>query len=165
MIVTPSQLRYSCYSSNVPGLHIILWVELLTLFTSGLPFLLCSSFVSTLLIRNRHLVVLLFYSIVLRSQTYLQSKLRTPCYVPFLVLCFLCPITILLSFHFVDTFIPMDTYTNKSCMIGSVHILTIVQPFAQPLVYSAFSVFSGVPRNIFINSVISITLKFRTTRS
>ena len=36
---------YSCYSGNVPGLHILLWVELLTLFTSGLPFLLCSPFI------------------------------------------------------------------------------------------------------------------------
>ena len=126
MIITPSQLRYSCYSSNVPGLHIILWVELLTPFTSELPFLLCSSFVSTLLIRKRRLVVLLFCSIVLRSQTYLRSKTFH-----FWLLCFLCPITILLSFLSLDTFIPMDTYTNKSCMIGSVCISTIVHPFAR----------------------------------
>ena len=45
--------------------------------------------------------------------------------------CFLCSITILLSFLFVDTFIPMDTYTNKSCMIGPVRISTIVHPSAQ----------------------------------
>ena len=73
-VVTPSQLRYTCYSDNVPGLHIKLQVELLTPFTSGLPFLLCSSFVLTLLIRKRHLVVLSFCSIVLRSQTNLQSE-------------------------------------------------------------------------------------------
>ena len=73
-VVTPSRLRYSCYSGNVPGLHIILQVELLTLFTSRLPFLLCSSFVSTLLIRKHRLVVLLFCSIVLCSQTYLRSE-------------------------------------------------------------------------------------------
>ena len=71
MIVTPSQLWYSCNSGNVPGPHIILRVKLLTPFTSRLPFLLCSPFISTLLIRNRRLVVLLFCSIVLRSQTYL----------------------------------------------------------------------------------------------
>ena len=65
--------RYSCYSGNVPGLHISLRVELLTLFTSGLPFLLCSSFVLTLLIRKHRLVVLSFCSLVLRSQTYLRS--------------------------------------------------------------------------------------------
>ena len=65
--------QYSCYSGNVPGLYILLRVELLTPFTSGLPFLLCSSFVLTLLIRKQRLVVLLFRSIVLRSQTYLQS--------------------------------------------------------------------------------------------
>ena len=29
--------RYSSYSGNVPELHILLRVELLTLFTSGLP--------------------------------------------------------------------------------------------------------------------------------
>ena len=66
--------RYSCYSSNVPRLHISLQVELLTPFTSGLPFLLCSSFVLTLLIRKHRLVVLSFCSIVLCSQTYLQSE-------------------------------------------------------------------------------------------
>ena len=65
--------RYSGYSSNVPGLHILLQVELLTPFTSGLPFLLCSSFILTLLVRKHHLVVLSFHSIVLRSQTYLRS--------------------------------------------------------------------------------------------
>ena len=65
--------QYSGYSGNVPGLHILLRVKLLTLFTSGLPFLLCSSFVLTLLIREHRLVVLSFRSIVLRSQTYLQS--------------------------------------------------------------------------------------------
>ena len=65
--------RYSGYSSNVPGLHILLRVELLTPFTSGLPFLLCSSFVLTLLIRKQRLVVLSIRSIVLRSQTYLRS--------------------------------------------------------------------------------------------
>ena len=32
--------RYSGYSGNVPGLHILLQVKLLTPFTSGLPFLL-----------------------------------------------------------------------------------------------------------------------------
>ena len=73
-VVTPSQLWYSCNSGNVPGPHIILQDKLLTPFTSGLPFLLCSPFVLSLLIRNRHLVVLLFCSIILRSQTYLQSK-------------------------------------------------------------------------------------------
>ena len=83
----------------------------------------------------------------------------------FWLLCFLCPITVLLSFRFVDTFIPMDIYTNKSCMIGSVRISTIVHPFAWPLVYSVFSVSSGVLQNIFINSVICVTLKFGTTRS
>ena len=70
-VVTPSQLRYSCYSGNVLGPHITLRVELLTPFTSTLPFLLCSSFVLSLLIRKHHLVVLLFCSIVLRSQTHL----------------------------------------------------------------------------------------------
>ena len=65
--------RYSCYSGNVPGLHILLWVKLLTPFTSGLPFLLCSSFVLTLLIRKHCLIVLSFHSIVLCSQTYLRS--------------------------------------------------------------------------------------------
>ena len=90
-VVTPSQLQYSCNSGNVPRPHIILRVKLLTPFTSRLSFLLCSSFVLTLLIRNRHLVVLLFCSIVLRSQTYLRSKLRTPCYVPFLVIAFYAP--------------------------------------------------------------------------
>ena len=127
-VVTPSQLQYSCNSGNVPGPHVILRVELLTPFTSGLPFLLCSPFVSTLLIRKRRLVVLLFFSIVLRSQTYLWSKLRTPCYVPFLVVVLFMPHNHLIIFRFVDTFIPMDTYTNKSCMIGSVHISTIVHP-------------------------------------
>ena len=39
--------------------------------------------------------------------------------------------TVLLSFFFVDTYIPMDTYTNESCMIGSVRILTIVHPSLQ----------------------------------
>ena len=73
-VVTPSELQYSCYSGNVPGLHTILRVKLLTPLTSGLPFLLCSSFVLTLLIRKRCLIVLLFCSIVLRSQTYLRSK-------------------------------------------------------------------------------------------
>ena len=43
--------------------------------------------------------------------------------------CFLCSITVLLSFSFVDTYIPMDTYTNESCMIGPVCISTIVHPF------------------------------------
>ena len=71
--------RYSGYSGNVPGLHILLQVELLTPFTSGLPFLLCSSFVLTLLIREHCLVILSFCSIVLCSQTYLRSKLQTPC--------------------------------------------------------------------------------------
>ena len=74
MVVAPSQLRYSYYSGNVPRFHIILWVKLLTLFTSGLPFLLCSSFVLTLLIRKCRLVILSFCSIVLCSQTYLRSK-------------------------------------------------------------------------------------------
>ena len=74
MVVTPSQLQYSCYSGNVPGLHILLRVELLTPFTSGLPFLLCSSFDLTLLIRKHRLVVLSFCSIVLCSQTYLRSE-------------------------------------------------------------------------------------------
>ena len=69
-------IRYSDYSGNVPGLHILLQVKLLTPFTSGLPFLLCSSFVLTLLIREHCLVVLSFCSIVLRSQTHLQSELR-----------------------------------------------------------------------------------------
>ena len=78
-VVTPSQLWYSCNSGNVPGPHIILRVELLTPFTSGLSFLLCSSFVLTLLIRKCHFVVLLFCSIVLHSQIYLWSELRTPC--------------------------------------------------------------------------------------
>ena len=81
------------------------------------------------------------------------------------LLCFLCPITVLLSFRFVDTFIPMDTYTNKSCIIGSVHISTIVHPFAQPLVYSVFSISSGVLRNIIVNSMNSVTPKFGTTQS
>ena len=147
-IVTPSQLWYSCYSGNDPGPHIILQVELLTPSTSGLPFLLCSPFVLTLLVRKCCLVVLLFCSIVLRSQTYLQSK--TPdsllCSI-FWLLCLLCPITVLLSFLFVDTFIPMDTYMNKSCMIGSVCISTIVHPLCKPLVYSIFSISSGVLRN------------------
>ena len=71
--------RYSGYSGNVPGLHILLWVELLTPFTSRLPFLLCSSFILTLLIREHRLVVLSFCSIVLRSQTYLRSEFQTPC--------------------------------------------------------------------------------------
>ena len=74
MIVTPSQLRYSCNSGNVPGPHIILWVELLTPSTSGLPFLLCSPFILTLLIRKHRLVILLFCSIVLCSQTSLRSE-------------------------------------------------------------------------------------------
>ena len=65
--------RYSGYSGNVPGLHILLRDKLLTPFTSELPFLLCSSFVLTLLIRKHHLVILSFHSIVLRSQTYLRS--------------------------------------------------------------------------------------------
>ena len=43
----------------------------------------------------------------------------------------LCSITVLLSFLFVDTYIPMDTYTNESCMIGLVHISTIVHSSAQ----------------------------------
>ena len=74
MVVTPSQLRYTCNSSNVPGPHIILRVKFLTSFTSRLPFLLCFLFVLTLLIRKGRLVVLLFCSIVLHSQTYLRSK-------------------------------------------------------------------------------------------
>ena len=72
------ELCYNCKhqvnSGNVPGPHSILRVELLTPSTSGLPFLLGSPFVSTLLIRKRRLVVLLFCSIVLRSQTYLASE-------------------------------------------------------------------------------------------
>ena len=80
----------------------------------------------------------------------------------FWLLCLLCPITILLSFCFVDTFIPMDTYTNKSCMVGSVHISTIVHPFART---SSLTVFSGVLWNIFVNSVNSVTPKFETMRS
>ena len=99
-VVTPSQLRYSCNSGNVPGPQIILQVELLTLFTSGLPFLLCSSFVLTLLIRNHRLVVLLFCSIVLRSQTYLRSEFRTPCYVPILVIMLVVPHNRLIIFPF-----------------------------------------------------------------
>ena len=83
----------------------------------------------------------------------------------FWLLCLLCPITVLLSFRFVDTFIPMDTYMNKSCMIGSVHILTIVHPFARNSSLSVFSVFSGVLQNTIVNSVNSVTLKFGTTRS
>ena len=126
--------------------------------------MLCSSFISTLLIRKCRLVVLFFCSIVLCSQTYLRSKLWTPCYVPFLVIVLVMP-TVLLSFHFVGTFIPMDTYTNKSCMIGSVCISTIVHPFARPLVYSIFSVSSGVLRNTIVNSVNSVTPKFGTTQS
>ena len=81
------------------------------------------------------------------------------------LLCFLRPITVLLAFLFVDTFIPMDTYMNKSCMIGSVHISTIVHPLREPLVYSIFSVSSGVLRNIFVNSVNSVSPKFGTMRS
>ena len=99
-VVTPSQLRYSWNSSNVPGPHIILRVKLLTPFTSGLPFLLCSSFVLTLLIRKHHLVFLLFCSIVLHSQIYLQSELRTPCYVPFLVIVLVVPHNRLIIFPF-----------------------------------------------------------------
>ena len=92
--------RYSCYSGNVPGLHILLRVELLTPFTSGIPFLLCSSFVLTLLIRKHCLVVLSFHSIVLHSQTHLRSKLRTPCYVPFLVIVLVVPHNRLIIFPF-----------------------------------------------------------------
>ena len=80
----------------------------------------------------------------------------------FWLLCLLCPITVLLSFRFVGTFIPMDTYTNKSCMIGSVHILTIVHPFARTSSLSVFSIFSGVLWKTIVNSV---TPKFGTTRS
>ena len=100
MVVTPSQLRYSCYSGKVPGPHIILQVELLTPSTSGLPFLLCSPFVLTLLIRKCRLVVLLFCPIVLRSQTYLRSELRTPCYVPFLIIVLFMPHNRLIIFPF-----------------------------------------------------------------
>ena len=46
----------------------------------------------------------------------------------FRLLLLLYSITILLSFSFVDTYIPMDTYTNKSCMIGPVRISTMVHP-------------------------------------
>ena len=81
------------------------------------------------------------------------------------LLCLLCPITVLLSFRFIDTFIPMDTYTNKWCMIGSVHISTIVHPLARTSSLSVFSVFSGVLQNIFVNSVNSVTPKFGTPRS
>ena len=99
-VVTPSQLRYSCYSGNVPRLHIILRAKLLTLFTSGLPSLLCSSFVLTLLNRKHHLDVHLFWSIVLRSQTHLRSELQTPCYVSFLVIVLVVPHNRLIIFLF-----------------------------------------------------------------
>ena len=69
-VVTPSQLSTPVTPVMSPD-FICLRVELLTPFTSGLPFLLCSSFVLTLLIRKHRLVVLSFRSIVLRSQTYL----------------------------------------------------------------------------------------------
>ena len=103
----------------------------------------CSPFSDSSLIQNSGLLVM-FY---------------------FWLLCLLCPITILLSFRFMDTFIPMDTYMNKSCMIGSVRILTIVHPFAWTSSLSVFSILSGVLRNIFVNSVNSVTPNFGTTRS
>ena len=90
-VVTPSQLRYSCYSSNVPRLHIILQVELLTPFTSGLPFLLCSSFVLFFSCSD-----LLFSILRLIS----DLKLRTPCYVPFLVIVLVVPHNRLIIFPF-----------------------------------------------------------------
>ena len=131
-VVTPINSGISCNSGNIPRPHIILQVKLLTPFTSGLPFLLCSPFVSTLLIRKRRLVVLLICSIILCSQIYLQSK------TPEFLLCsilgyraFFCYITVLLSFLFIDTYIPMNTYTNESCMIGPVRISTIVHSSAR----------------------------------
>ena len=99
-VVTPSQLRYSCNSGNVPGLHIILQVELLTPFTSRLPFLLCSSFVLTLLIRKHRLVVLSFCSIVLHSQTYLRSVTPNSLLCPLLVIVPVVPHNHLIIFPF-----------------------------------------------------------------
>ena len=108
----------------------LLQVEFLTLFTSGLPsyYVPHSSWLSSL----GNIVLLFSCSVLLFSILRLISdlKLWNSCYVPRLS-CFLCSTTILLSFSFVDTYIPMDTYTNESCMIGPVHILTIVHPSSQ----------------------------------
>ena len=164
-IVTPSQLRYSCNSGNVPRLHIILQVELLTLFTSGLPFLLCSSFVLTLLIRQCRLVVLLFCSIVLHSQTYLRFELRTPCYVPFLVIVLVVPHNRLIIFPF-RRYIHSHEYIYEQVMYDRISLyIDHSAPIARTSSLSVFSVFSGVFWNIFVNSVNSVTPKFETTRS
>ena len=83
----------------------------------------------------------------------------------FWLLCFLCPITVLLSFLFVDTFIPIDTYTNKSCMISSVHISTIVHPFARTSSLLRLLPLLWCTPKYLENAVNSITLKFGTRRS
>ena len=114
-IVTPSQLWYSCYSSNVPGLHIILRVELLTLFTSGLPFLLYSSFSRPSSLGN---VILLFScSVLLFSVLRLISdpKLQTPCYIPFLVIVLFMPHNRLIIFPF-HSYIPSHGYIYEQVM-------------------------------------------------
>ena len=72
LVMSPDFIRYFGWVPNFGHL-----------WTSSL---LCSPFILTLLIRKHHLVVLLFSLIVLHSQTYLRSKLRNSCYIPFWVI-------------------------------------------------------------------------------
>ena len=49
-------IQYSSHSGNVPGLHLLLQVELLTPSTSGLLFLLCSSFVLVIAVLKKMMI-------------------------------------------------------------------------------------------------------------
>ena len=109
----------------------LLQVEFLTLFISELPsyYVPHSSWLSSL----GNIVLLFSCSVLLFSILRLISDPNSGILVIFCfrLLLLLCSITVLLSFFFIDTYIPMDTYTNESCMIGSVRISTIVHPSSQ----------------------------------